>query len=147
MAYDIHFQPVPASEVKGYKCFEFGFRAALKVTGFQSLVNRWVKTFMTPRGSNPLYPDEGTGFGRLVGSNISKISTDLQDVVAMAVEDANEQVRDQDIVGLRSDNERLASATLLDFVRTDDGIQVWVLIKNMEGSSLAVPVATLGAEQ
>ena len=47
--YDIHFQPVPAAETSGYKCFEFGFQAALKVTGFQALVNRWVKTFRVSR--------------------------------------------------------------------------------------------------
>jgi hypothetical protein len=54
---DIHFQPVPASEVTGNKVFTFGFVSALKVSGLQALVNRWVKTFMTPLGSDPLHPN------------------------------------------------------------------------------------------
>ena len=129
--YDIHFQPVPADEVKGFKCFEFGFEAALKVSGPQALVNRWVKTLMTPKGSDPLYPSEGTAFGRLVGSNMTSVTTDIQDLVNMSVEDANEQVRQQDIEGFFPDNERLLSAEILEFTQVTAGFEVWVKIKNM----------------
>lgn len=142
--YDIHFQPVPSDQVSGFKCFEFGFKAALKVTGFQALINRWVKTFMTPKGSDPLYPSEGTAFGNLVGASVSKITNDLRDAVCMAIEDANEQVRIQDVEGFMSDTERLGNATLLNFVQSASGIEVWVLIKNAAGESLAVNTATLG---
>jgi len=129
--YDVHFQPVPASEVKGFKCFEFGFEAALKVSGPQALVNRWVKTLMTPKGSDPLDPTYGTVFGRLVGSNIPGVNTDIQDLVSIAVDDANEQVRQQDVAGFFPDNERLLSAEIIDFVEGADGFEVWVRIKNM----------------
>lgn len=143
--YDIHFQPVAADQVRGYKCFEFGFTAALKVRGLQYLVNRWIKTFMTPRGSNPLYPEEGTAFGQLVGSNISQVSSDIRDMVIMAVEDANDQVREQDVIGLFSDDERLQNGELLEFVEAADGFEVWVQITNVAGESLQVPVVTLSA--
>ena len=143
MAYDIHFQPVPASEAQGYKCFEFGFTAALKVQGLQALVNRWAKTLMTPRGSDPLYPEEGTGFGLLVGANISRVTTDVRDMVTIAIEEANEQVREQDLEGFYSDSERLQNGELLDFIESDDGFQVWVKITNVAGESLEIQLATL----
>jgi len=141
--YDIHFQPVPAGETFGYKCFEFGFKAALKVKGPQALVNRWVKTLMTPLGSDPLYPENGTTFGNLIGANINSISADTRDLVIIAIEEASEQVREQDLRGLFPDDERLQSAELMDFVELDAGFEVWVLIKNRAGDALPVRLVEL----
>ncbi len=143
MAYDIHFQPIPQSEVQGYKIFTFGFKAALKVQGPQSLVNRWVKTFMTPKGSDPLYNNAGTNFAEMVGANVTRITEELKDVTILSIADANEQVKKQDIEGLFSDDSRLMSATLLDFVQTADGIELWVEIKTMSGDVLAVRLIDL----
>jgi hypothetical protein len=141
--YDIYFQPVPAESVRGFKCFEFGYAAALKVKGPHALVNRWVKTLMTPIGSDPLYPAEGTTFGGLVGSNIGGVSVNLQDLVAIAFQEASDQVREQDLEGYFPDDERLQSAELMDFEEAADGFVVWVLIKNVAGDALQVPLTTL----
>jgi hypothetical protein len=138
MNYDIHYQPIPKSDVKGFKVFTFGFRAALKVRGPQALVNRWVKTFMTPKGSDPLDNTAGTNFAEMIGSNVTKITEELKDVSILSIMDANEQVKKQDIEGLFSDDSRLMSATLLDFVQTEDGIEFWVEIKTMSGDVLPV---------
>jgi hypothetical protein len=143
MPYDIHFQPIPPSEVRGYKVFTFGFKAALKVEGPQSLVNRWVKTFMTPKGSDPLDNVAGTNFAEMIGANVTKITEELKDVTILSITDANEQVKKQDIEGLFSDDSRLMSATLLDFVQTADGIELWVEIKTMSGDVLPVRLIDL----
>lgn len=143
MPYDIHFQPIPPSEVKGYKVFTFGFKAALKVEGPQSLVNRWVKTFMTPKGSDPLDNAAGTNFAEMIGANVTKITEELKDVTILSITDANEQVKKQDIEGLFPDDSRLMSATLLDFVQTTDGIELWVEIKTMSGDVLPVRLIDL----
>jgi hypothetical protein len=141
--YDIHFQPIPADQVYGYKCFGFGYAAALKVKGPQALVNRWVKTFMTPLGSDPLYPESGTTFGNLIGANFSAITTDVQDMVLMAIQDANEQVHEQDLQGFFPEDERLQSAELMELINVAAGFEVWVLIKNIAGDALPVPLVTL----
>jgi hypothetical protein len=141
--YDTHFQPVPAADVQGYKTFTYGFRASLKVTGPQALVNRWVKTFMTPRGSDPLDITYGTTFPALFGGNYSYASTDLQDVVVLAMEDASDQVKKQDIEGFYNDDERLLSATLIKYEPAPAGFTVWVEIKNMAGQSLPVKLMDL----
>lgn len=141
--YDIHFQPVPESDVVGTKVFTFGFRAALKVSGPQALVNRWVKTFMTPKGSDPLDKQYGTTFPNLIGSNISIVNDTVKDVILLAVEDANSQVRNQDLDGFYSDDERLMSATFLDYIPSTDGFQVWIEIKNLAGDVLPVRLMDL----
>lgn len=142
--YDIHFQPVtPPSAVKGFKVFTFGFKAALKVRGPQALVNRWAKTFMTPKGSDPLDQTAGTNFAEMIGANVTKITEELKDVTILSINDANEQVKKQDIEGLYSDDSRLLSATLLDFVQTADGIELWVEIKTVSGDVLPVRLIDL----
>ena len=144
--YDIHFQPVPSSDVRGYRCVEFGFAAALKVTGFQSLVNRWLKTFLTPLGSDLLDPEAGTGFGFLMESNMGEVNGDVRDAVELAVQDANEQVQDQDLEGLFPEDERLASADIVTYNEVPAGFEVWVRIENEAGTALTVLAATIPAE-
>jgi len=142
MTFDIHIQPVPADEVIGYKVITFGFAAALKVKGGYALVDRWMKTLMTPKGTDPLYPEEGTLFGSLIGANITS-SADLHDVVALAVDDANNQVELQDEAGNYPDNESLQSAIIEQFVDHPDGFEVWVIITNQAGESLRLNLPLL----
>jgi hypothetical protein len=141
--YDIHFQPVPKKDVKGYKAFTFGFTAALKVKGPQALVNRWAKTFLTPKGSDPLDPTAGTNFADMIGANITSISQDLYDLALLALQDTNEQVKSQDIQGLYPDNESLGSASIIDFVQTQDGIELWVEINTLSGETLQIRLIDL----
>lgn len=141
--YDIHIQPVPADEVVANKCYTFGYAAALKVSGFQSLINRWAKTLLTPRGSNPLDREQGTSFTNLQGANVGNITTGVRDLVALEIEEANEQVRQQDIEGFRPDNERLQSGELIRFEVNGMGFDVWVRLANVAGESAAFRVVTI----
>lgn len=145
MAYDIHFQPVPSDEVAGLKVFTFGFTASLKVQGLQSLVNRWVKTFMTPKGSDPHDPNSGTDFASLAGSNIVRNSPDLYDVTAISVDETNDQIHEQDIAGVFPPEESLLTASLQGFVESGDGtgLEVWVKITNLEEDSLTIRLMDL----
>lgn len=136
---DIHFQPVPVSDVRGTKVFTFGFKSARKVEGLQSLVNRWVKTLMTPRGSDPLDAAAGTDFGSLIGTNIPKSAKgSIIDIVAMAIDDASTQVQEQDKMARYNETESLDQVNLLRFLPTSsgDGFEVWVEIKNQAGEVL-----------
>jgi hypothetical protein len=141
--YDIHFQPVPDADVVGYRMFTFGFKAALKVQGPQALVNRWAKTFMTPKGSDPLDITMGTTFAQLIGANITHVSNELQDVAFLSVLDANNQVKHQDLDGLFPANESLHSATISNFIESTAGVELWVEIKTISGDALTVKLITL----
>jgi hypothetical protein len=79
----------------------------------------------------------------MVGANVTRITEELKDVTILSITDANEQVKKQDIEGLFSDDSRLMSATLLDFVQTADGIELWVEIKTMSGDVLPVRLIDL----
>lgn len=146
MPYDIHFQPVPADQVKGLKVFTFGFTAALKVRGPQALVNRWAKTYMTPKGSDPREPEAGTEFANMIGSNLSLRSPEVQDVVIISLEDANDQVLWQDLNGKYNADEMLETATLkaLRVNPEGSGIDIWIEIVNREQQRLTLFLADIG---
>ncbi len=146
MPYDIHFQPVPADEAKSLKVYTFGFEAALKVRGPQALVNRWAKTFLTPLGSDPRDLGAGTEFARIIGGNFSLRSPEMQDVIVIAIEETNDQVRQQDLDGHYDADEMLETATLktLQVSSQGDGIDVWIEIYNREEQRLTVYLANMG---
>lgn len=144
--YDIHFQPVvPVGDIYGYKAFTFGFTAALGVRGPQALVNRWAKTFMTPKGSDLLHPSYGTQFGSLYGSNVLGDFSSLQDVVVMAIDDANEQVTKQDASGTMNADEALANAALgwLTPAASGDGFDVGIVITNKANQPITLRLALM----
>ena len=144
MAYDIHIQPISADQVVGYQAFSFGFTAALKVEGLQSLVNRWVRMFMTPKGSDITDANAGTEFAALIGGNIPQGDQDFVDIITLSMEDTNEQVKQQDLEGEYPPDEQLANAELLRFNRpARDEVEFWVTIKNIEQGSLVVRLADL----
>ena len=143
---DIHYQPVPVADVRGTKIFTFGFVSARKVEGLQALVNRWVRVLMTPRGSDPLEPGLGTDFGNLIGTNVPKSAKgSIIDVVTMAIDDANDQVQEQDKNARYSENEALEQTNLLRFSPTNsgDGFEVWVEIKNKAGEVLVTRLSDM----
>lgn len=141
--YDIHFQLVPAEEQIGGKLFTFGFKSAVGVRGPQKLINRWVKTLLTPKGGDPYDPNAGTGFMGLLGSNIASYQ-DVVDALTLFIEDCNEQVRASDRRNLVPDDERLQSATLGQVLENgDDGFVVYIHLRNAAGLVVAVPLPTI----
>lgn len=144
MPYDIHVQPVPADQVVGYYAFSFGFTAALKVQGLQSLVNRWVRTFMTPKGSDLMDSNAGSEFAALIGNNIPSASTELVDILSFSLDDVNDQVRQQDLEGEYSSDEQLGVAELIRFnIPSPDAVEMWISISNLDEDSLVVRLADL----
>jgi hypothetical protein len=138
---DIHYQPVAEDQVSGTKVFTFAYKTSVKVEGLQALVNRWVRVLMTPKSSDPIEPNLGTEFADLIGTNIPKSArTNTMDTVTMAVDDATEQVQEQDRMGGYDETESIDSAIIQKFIPTEsgDGFQVWVLIKNKAGNNLSV---------
>ena len=142
--YDVHFQPTQPGYNQGQKVFTFGFTAALKVTGFQSLVNRWLKIFFTPRGSDPLDLTSGTTFANMVGGNYSGYA-EIQGELVLAIEDTNDQIRAQDTVRMGPADEQLQSASIQSLQLSSGGssIEVWVRIQNLAGTTLTVHLMDL----
>ncbi len=138
MAFDIHIQPIPENTTHGYRVFTFGFKAALVITGYQFLINRWMKTFFTPKGSELLHPGDGTTLALLIGGNVGS-QEDARDLAIRAVEETNEQVKAQDAEGGFSAEESLDSAVITRMEPySGGGISIWVTITNLAGKQLEV---------
>lgn len=142
--YDLHIQLIdPAQQTTGAN-FSFGLASPILVTGFQSLVNRWMKIFMTPKGSQPIRLLEGTDFAYLIGSNVSDLGS-LEAVVAEYLDDATQQVQAVDRVSRTLTNDqRLRSAALIQFNAVPpSGIEFWVELTNQAGQRLRVLIPYL----
>ena len=146
--YDVHFQPTQPGYNQGQKVFTFGFTAALKVTGFQSLVNRWLKIFFTPRGSDPLDLTSGTSFANMVGGNYSGYA-ELQSELIMSIEDTNDQIRQQDLRRMGPADEQLQAASIQRLSLSEAGshVEVWVRIQYLAGTTLVVHLMDLATRQ
>lgn len=141
--FDIHFQILPSADQLGEQVFGFGFTSAVGVRGPQKLINRWLKCFMTPQGTDPFNPKYGTGFGSLIGSNIGNID-DVKDAVALFVQDCNAQVKKFDLASGTPANERLSSATIIQVVeRASDGFDVYIGITNTAGQQTPVQLPSI----
>ncbi len=136
--YDVHFQLLPSADQLSERVFGFGYVSAVGVRGPQKLINRWVKCLMTPQGSDPFDPKYGTGFSKLIGSNIINI-TDVMDAVALFIEECSAQVRAAEKAAFTPVDERLQSAAILRIVETGaDGFEIWIGITNAAGQQTPV---------
>lgn len=143
--YDIHLQLKDPSEQAYGANFTFGFRSSIKIEGKYKLANRWLKCFLTPKGSHPLRRQEGTEFAYLIGGNIVDIGA-MESSIMQYIDDACDQLRSSDALNpLLTPEERLRDVNLIKFNQIDSQrIEFWVEIINAAGTSVnaLIPYAT-----
>ena len=72
MSYDLHIRLLdPAQQAPG-RNLALGMGRPIRVDGLQKLANHWLKTFLTPKGSNPRNLLEGTNFTYLLADVASR---------------------------------------------------------------------------
>ena len=141
--FDIYFQAKSPDHIEGFKFFTFGFDRTVAVRGFWKLITHWLKRFMTPKGTDPLRPEDGTDFMNLIGSNIT-VFADIRDVVLLAISDCNEQLATVQQETQPALDETLDSAVLTGFETVgDDGFDAYVTISNLAGESIQVRLPDL----
>ena len=140
--YDIHFDPISAPN--GARVFSFKYVGAVAVTGPRKMMNRWMKCLFTPKGSDPMDLNYGTMYASLFQSNISS-AEDVRDVVALAIQDCNEQMVAMDGANLPDLDERFGGADITAFTAVPDGFSVTVRLSNaaLASAVIDVPVQTL----
>ena len=129
--YDLHIHIIDPSEQTFGETMTFDLLSPILVDGLQALVNRWTKTFLTPKGSDPIDLARGTEFPFLIGSNIDETQS-LQALLTEYVLDATEQVKasDRRTVGLPN-TERLRDATIIQYTQIDPTrSEFWVEVTN-----------------
>ena len=107
-----------------------------KVTGLSKLVSIYLKKLFTTRGTNPVDLTEGTTFSELLGYSMGgeeEILVRLQE----ELQAAEDQVIADQVHQNLPDNERLASATLLDIeFTTQDHVIVYVDLVSVAGPNV-----------
>lgn len=135
MSSDLHIALRDPSRQRLRALFTLG-ATPREVQGLQALVNRWLKTFLTPKGSHPWRRDEGTEFYRLIGGSVATLRG-CEALVVEAVDDANDQVLAQDRAEpTRPAAERLQHAGLVRFVEVPpSGVEFWVALRSVAGEA------------
>jgi len=137
--FDTYIELLPADKQSvQVGTYTFGFDKTIGVKGFQKLINRWAKAFLTLEGTDLSDANYGTQFPALIGSNISD-RAEIQEVVRVSISQANEI-----LLALQADNpppndrEALQDAELVSLIFEADGLgfEASVLISNQAGEVL-----------
>lgn len=138
MIVDLHIQLIDPSAQTPSKLFTLGPEPRT-VEGPQKLANRWLKLFLTRKGSHPSRREEGTEFVNLIGGNFADLPSVEADVLD-AIDDATEQLRTADRAApYRPANERILSSSLVQFVQLPpSGVEFWVALTNVARERITV---------
>jgi hypothetical protein len=141
--YDIYFELLPEAEQGPQRgTFTFGYKRTIAIAGFQKLINKWTKAFLTEQGTDLSRRNYGTQFPSLIGSNVTDRG-DVQQVVHSAVTKATQDILDiQAQYPPDSSEEIIHSARLTSIIFEDkSSVSVYVLLQNQAGKRLQVILA------
>lgn len=148
MPYDINIQIVPASNYTGMAFYSFGQTRSLGVRGIQKLVNICAKFLLTPVGTDPTNLLYGTNLTSLIGSNV--VLSDAREILDIAVDAMVSGIQGfQSGLASAPDDERLASASVTNYIEVPDGpgFAAQILIRNVAGQLLQLVLPTLEVRQ
>lgn len=117
-----------------------------KITGIQKVAQMFLKILFTNRGSNVIYPDQGTLFGQLiVNSNVSLGDTLFTSTLAEQIRSAEEQVQSIMNTYNAEPASMLDKVTLLGIDMNKDAVLMYLQIRTMagEGAAISVPFPQL----
>lgn len=141
--YDAFYTGTDEATQRLFRFFTFGFNRSVGVRGPQKLALQWLKCFMTTKGSDPTNLEYGTEFSNLIGSNVRAMQ-DVQDVVALCIQDCNEQILQIQQKTQPDLDELLLTATLAKFNLTGaDGFDAYVTISNAKSQEITVNLPSL----
>lgn len=143
-AYDINIQIVPAVNYTGMGFYSFGQARSLGVRGIQKLVNVFAKCLLTPIGSDPTDLTYGTILTSMIGANVGL--DDAREILLTSIDTAAAFVKSVQSVDTGvPDDERLATATVTDFIVIPDapGFAAQILVQNVANQGLTFLLPTL----
>lgn len=141
MAFDIHIEGVPYSQIHGGKGLSFGdYQFTVGVQGVQKMVDRFLKCFFTPLGSDLTDKEYGSSIMAYFGNSGSGM---LQPVVYTSVQQCVATLQRYDDQYDTASEERIQSAAVEEFVEDVDstGFFVKVRLSNSAGTTVTILVA------
>lgn len=124
----------------------FVFAGALPCQGVQTVANRFLKAFLTLKGSDPYAPTDGTELTRRQYRIDGDDPELLQVEVLEYIQDAVDQVKAYDALApARVASERMGLVNLLDLNVTAAGLELWVEVVALSGERLKTIVPYFNA--
>jgi len=145
MPYDLYIEGISdVTLANGPRVLTFGnYPRHIGIQGIYKLVVRFIKCFLTPRGSDPADPDYGTSLMASFPGNVDPKT--IQALVSQSVQEALDKLREYDIEYLLPDEERLFSVEIEDLVADtiNGNVTLKLNLKNVAGTValFSVPVA------
>jgi len=135
MPFDIHIEGV--ANPQGSRAVTFGdYSGAVGVSGVQLMVNRFLKCFLTPKGSDIGDLDYGTSLAAALGGNVD--ARFAEQLAATAVSEAEDKLREYDISEDFEPDARLAKAQLQSIVLAVGNSQIDIYVRLYSASGAVV---------
>lgn len=151
MPYDIYIEGITDKndDYSGREFLTFGNYnngSTIGVRGVHKLVSRFIKCFMTPKGSDLSDPDYGTSISAALLSN-TNVNLLFQ-LASQSVQEAFDVLREYDAEYDLDDDERISSADIQDLYVDESGLGVTirVQIRNMSGEEALFTIPGLFGE-
>lgn len=145
--YDMHLQPLaPSVQRATRKPIGFGYTPAIAVSGFQKLMDQYMRVLLTPKGSDPCDVNLGTNAWDLRGSTVTP--EHAIEILTSCVSDCNAQFRAvQERQFDKPSDEILEDAriTRAEADPTGPGVAVWITVTNRAGEAKVVLLPDLVA--
>jgi len=135
--FDLYYQAL--DNPTSLRIFTTGFDRSVGVRGALKMVLQWLKILMTKKGSDPTDVEYGTDFTNLIGANI-RSKRDLQDVVLLSIQAANNQLTKIQRNSQPDLDETLKSASLakFEFDDTAPGFDAYVTFTNLADKEITL---------
>lgn len=141
MAFDIHIEGVPYGQIQGGRGLTFGnYPVVVGVQGVQKMVDRFVKCFFTPLGSDLTDKEYGSSVMAYFGNAVPDV---LQSVVYASVQQCVTTLQRYDNQYDTPSNERIQSAAVEEYIEDADrtGFVIKVRLTNADGTTVTTLVS------
>lgn len=113
----------------------------MKITGLQKVVQTFLKTLLTTKGSDVFYPERGTEFPEMTVNANSLLDDDILIAeLTEAINDASIQVKNSLNVNTIDESSCLYSVNILGLDRVSEGIVLYMQVVTLAGEFAAVSV-------
>ena len=139
--FDIHIEGVPYLLIRGGRGLTFGdYQTVVGVAGVQKMVDRFVKCFFTPLGSDLTDREYGSTVMAHFGNTLPSA---LEPLVYSSVQQCVDTLQRYDDLYFTEDDERISGASVESYQEdpAGDGFLVKVRLTNAAGTTVSILVS------
>lgn len=148
MSWDLHIEGLPPGENAGSKFVSFGnYPRVLGVRGIYKLFVRFLKCFLTPKGTDLGDPDYGTSLLAAFTGNLQAVN--ISALASQSIQEVTDKLHEYDNEYELDDSERLAAVEIEDMYVDEENYEVVIKVNvsNVEGSVALFLIPVVAGEQ